>query len=110
MMTATSTTIRALAHPRAVPRRDARAKTSRTPIHQRDVRRASLKITARSRRRALAAGAAPSSAGGAGDDMLRSSETEDILRRLHVAFLATIHSPTQPGRFLHDYTASHTAT
>ena len=48
-----------------------------------------MKITARSRRRALAAGAAPSSAGGAGDDMLRSSETEDILRRLHVAFLAT---------------------
>ena len=30
-----------------------------------------MKITARSRRRALAAGAAPSSAGGAGDDMLR---------------------------------------
>ncbi len=89
MMTATSTTIRALAHPRAVLRRDPRAKTSQTPIHQRDVRRASLKITARSRRRALAAGAAPSSAGGAGDGMLRSSETEDILRRLHVAFLAT---------------------
>lgn len=89
-MTATSTTIRALAHPRAAPRRDPRAKTSPTPIHQRDNRRASkMKITARSRRRALAAGAAPSSAGGAGDDMLRSSETEDILRRLHVAFLAT---------------------
>lgn len=48
-----------------------------------------MKITAGSRRRALAAGATPSSAGGAGDDMLRSSETEDILRRLHVAFLAT---------------------
>ena len=38
-MTATSSTIRALAHPRAAPRRLPRAKTSQTPNHQRDNRR-----------------------------------------------------------------------